>query len=137
MMGGLSISLFSAILLFHHGEDKKAGYLQTVLKDRNHLQAYLDKRPTAIRNELGQFFHKGDSYPCHVKGPGGVDFKIDGYLEKGGYSGWYFEGLPITIEVIGINRNHFAHWIVNGKKITSTRLVYPVRTKTEIEAVFQ
>ncbi len=101
------------------------------------IRGYLNRRPATARKEMEKHFQAGRSYPCEVKGPDETNYRIDGYPEKSGYTGWYFSGLPITIEVTGANRNDFSHWIVNSKKITSKQLVYPIHSKTKITAIFR
>lgn len=98
---------------------------------------FLYDRPNFLRNEMRRYFDAGESLPCEVKGPPGIQFKIDGYSETNDYVGWYFEGEPIKIEIVGPHRDLFSYWLVNGKKVMGSQLVYNIDSNTSIEPVMK
>lgn len=94
-------------------------------------------RKPVLRDQMKTYFDSGDSYSCRVNGPDDVRFEIDGYPEKPGYAGWYFEKTPITISITDAANRSFSHWLINGEEVrTDITLQYPVESETTIEAVF-
>ncbi len=104
------------------------------------VREFFKKRPGHLRNELEQFYGQpnpvGKSLKCSVTGPSGVEFVIDGYPEKAGYQGWYFEGQQVDIRLETPNEENFSHWIVNGEKRHGISLALGIQTETFVEAVF-
>jgi hypothetical protein len=70
-----------------------------------------------------------------VKGPEGIELEIDGHSATAGYRGWYFRDSPMTVEVLGADRERFSHWLVNGRRVSGPRLVQRIESRTRIVAV--
>lgn len=107
------------------------------LSNARGMSEFLDNRPNFLRMQMSRFFETGESLSCEVNGPPGIRFKIDGYSETNNYKGWYFEGAPIKIEIVSPHRDLFSHWLVNGKKISGSQLVYNIDSITSIEPVLK
>ncbi len=99
------------------------------------LEQFLKMRPDRVRTLLARYVKAGPSYLCQVEGPPGVVFSIDGYSEPAGFSGSYFSGMGITVELTK-ERHDFSHWVVNDHVVTASRLHHRIRSKTVIKAVF-
>jgi len=82
-------------------------------------------------------FQLGPILSCSVKGPSGIEYKIDGYPEGAGYQGYYFEGSEITVTIISSHKNRFSHWLVNGRKINDSSLSFVILSNSTIEPVFR
>jgi hypothetical protein len=102
----------------------------------NRYRLFTEHRPAFIRKQMAQYCGAGESFSCEVKGPRGIEYNIDGYPERAGYQGWYFRGQPIRVEIAGQHTRGFSHWLVNGKKVAVSQLVYPVSSAIVIEPVF-
>lgn len=107
------------------------------LSNARGMKEFLKNRPDFLRTQMQRFFETGKSLPCEVKGPPGIQYKIDGYSETNNYKGWYFKGEPIKIEIVSPHRDLLLHWLVNGEKITGSRLVYKIDSITSIETVMK
>lgn len=101
------------------------------------MRDFLKDRSYFLRIQMSRFFETGKSLFCEVKGPPGIQYKIDGYSETNNYKGWYFDGEPIKIEIVSPHRDSFSHWLVNGKKITGSQLVYNIDSSTSIKPVMK
>lgn len=99
------------------------------------LREFCMKRPDFIRRQMNALFDAGLSHACTVKGPPGMTFEIDGYAERSGYRGHYFQTHPITVRVTGPGRADFAYWRVNGERVDEPELVWTLRADTLIEAI--
>jgi hypothetical protein len=100
------------------------------------IEKYVQNRPAFLRKQIQQYFKKGECFLCEVEGPTGIQYQIDGYPEKAGYQGWYFEGDKLTVKILDFSQEIFSHWEVNGKKIEDPNLEYTVSIKTRIKPVF-
>jgi len=100
------------------------------------IEKYVQNRPIFLRKQIQQLFGKGKCCLCDVEGPHGIQYEIDGYAEKAGYQGWYFEGDKLTVKILDFPQGIFSHWEVNGKKIEDPNLEYTVSIKTRIKPVF-
>jgi len=107
------------------------------LSNARAMKDFFKNRPDFLRTQMQRFFETGKSLPCEVKGPPGIQYKIDGYSETNNYKGWYFKGEPIKIRIVSPHRDLLLHWLVNGKKITGNRLVYKIDSITSIEPVMK
>ena len=101
---------------------------------------FVEHRPAFVRGQMQRYLGLSDSYLCEVKGPGGVEYSIDGYPEKPGYRGYYFKELPIKVEIVGKRAERLSHWLVNGATVPSrsgNSLLWSVTADTVIEPVMQ
>lgn len=107
-------------------------------RDETHtwIRKFFRNRPNIIRAHMTYFFSEGDCLECEVRGPGGINYEIDGYPESAGYRGMYFKRKKITVKILDQTRDIFSHWIVNGEKVETPCLEHEVLTKTYIEPVF-
>ncbi|MFC2169662.1 CotH kinase family protein [Acidobacteriota bacterium] len=119
-------------LAFTYGLKNQA-LIQSLIKRKRFFQ----KRAHFVRDQIQRYFGTGESLFCEVKGPTGIEYKIDGYSEKDSYHGWYFKDERITIEITGQHKSSFLYWLVNGKKIATPFLDYPVSLKTTIVPVLK
>lgn len=104
------------------------------------MRQFLEKRPFYIRADLQKRYGISgirESLSCKVKGPVDIKYQIDGYPEGADYQGWYYAQETIDIRIVSPHRIHFSHWMVNGKKISDTHLIFPITNKTDIEPVFK
>jgi len=84
------------------------------------------------------FFGGRESYTCQLEGSEQGEYVIDGYPESAGYRGRYFKGMPIVIKVEKAPKNkRFDHWLVNGSKVITADLSWPIQSDTVIQAVFE
>jgi hypothetical protein len=100
------------------------------------IEKYVQNRPAFLRKQIQQYFDEGECFLCEVEGPHGIQYEIDGYAEKAGYRGWYFEGDKLTVKILDHPQGIFSHWEVNGRKIEDPNLEYTVSIKTRIKPVF-
>jgi len=104
------------------------------------MREFMENRSGFLRNDFkkyyGDKFPTGESVLCTVQGPPEITYRIDGYLEKPGYQGWYFKGQTIDIQIEKPFQNRFSHWIVNGEKKTDEHLILPVDGEMVIESSF-
>jgi hypothetical protein len=103
----------------------------------NKYRLFAQHRGAFIREQMARYCGAGESLSCEVKGADGIEYEIDGYPERAGYQGWYFKGQPIRVKIVGRHARVFSHWLVNGKKVAVSELVYPVSSATVIEAVLK
>ena len=99
------------------------------------MKQFLENRPAFVREQVGNYFGPAEIFLAKVEGPSGIRYKIDGYLEEGGYQGYYYNGKNIEIEIISPHRDNFSHWMVNGEKVQRLRLSLPLYSNTVIEPV--
>jgi hypothetical protein len=104
------------------------GYLDTLLR-------FLEFRPAHVRELLAQYLDLGPIYRYRVEGPDGVTFMINSHAESSGFSGWYAEGLEVTV-ALAEPRDDFSHWEVNGHPVRQARLSHPIGSETVIIAKF-
>lgn len=121
----------------NHYEQLAISYGIQDLSFINRYRLFAQHRPAFARKQMAQYCRAGESFPCQVKGPDGVEYEIDGYPERAGYQGWYFKGQPIRVEIAGQHTSTFSHWLVNGKKVTVSPLVCPVNSATVVEAILE
>lgn len=114
-----------------------ASYRKKMLKPVGLLREFLSKRPRFMRKEARDYFGLKGFYFCEITAPPGAKLKIDGYWEDAPYNGWYFEGFPVTAEIMGASRKSLSYWLVNGKQIAEKTLRLPVVSQTSIRAVFR
>jgi hypothetical protein len=102
------------------------------------LNEFLIRRPAAVRELASRYLPDGRSFHCEVTAPPGTPFRVDRVPLVDHYDGWYFEGMPIRVE-IDDRVNGFSHWLVNGEpRGTGSRLLeLPIDEDTRIEAVFR
>ena len=101
---------------------------------------FFDRRGDYVRDQMAEFpfFGVPENFACQVKGPSGTKYIIDGYPKEKPYRGRYFKTMPITVEIAESPPDRrFAHWLINGRKVTDPRLVYAIQSDTVIEAVFE
>ena len=101
------------------------------------LRQFLLNRPTYLRKEMQARFGLGPAYPCRLEGPAGVTYMVDGYPESAGYSGWYFENMPIRVELVNRGHRPLSHWRVNGVIHRTYPLSVPVEQPLTIVPVFK
>ena len=101
------------------------------------LRAYLGQRPRKIREELSKFLDAGTSYAVSIDAPTSVAFVVDGYRKVGSHEGWYFEGMPVQMQVSGEDAAAFSHWLVDGERRDDVRLVERIEHDTSIHAVMR
>ncbi|MCP5109176.1 MAG: ankyrin repeat domain-containing protein, partial [bacterium] len=108
-----------------------------VKKDLSLLETFMKHRPTFIRNEIRGYFKTGEFYLCKLNSAPMVDYRIDGYPERGNYRGHYFKGKTITVKITSNHRDMFSHWRVNGRKDSTPVLRFPVDRDTVILPVMK
>ncbi len=101
------------------------------------LDEFMKRRPAVIRQETEKLFKLGPSLLCQVTGPADIQYEIDGYDELSGYQGYYFKGSRITVSIDAPYQKKFSYWLVNEKRVDSSRLDFEVREDLIIEPVFQ
>jgi hypothetical protein len=99
------------------------------------MRDFVRNRADFVRRELGKRARVGPPHLAQVKGPEGIELEIDGHPATTGYRGWYFRDSPITVEVVGADRERFSHWRVNGRLVNRPRLVQQIESPTRIVPV--
>ncbi|MBN1842780.1 MAG: CotH kinase family protein [Deltaproteobacteria bacterium] len=107
------------------------------LKAVEMLRDFVEHRPDFMRRQMQQYFGTGKAFLAEVAGPAEIKYEIDGYPEKGGYRGHYYKGEQINVEILSSHKKSFSHWLVNGKQLTSSRLLYPVQSETVVKPVLK
>ena len=69
--------------------------------------------------------------------PTSVAFVVDGYRKVGSYKGWYFDGMPVQMQISGEDAAAFSYWLVDGERRDDIRLVERIDHDTAIHAVMQ
>ncbi len=84
------------------------------------------------------FFGVSTNYKCHLKGPDEAEYIIDGYHERGEYTGTYFKNMPVTIKVEKSPKDkQFSHWVINGEKVDAGDLAFRIPSDVTIQAIFE
>ena len=101
------------------------------------IRLFLKNRPGFLMKLLQRYCNYPEPYRCRIRGPEGIIYKIDGFVHRSGYRGWYFKGSEITVEIQRYQKN-ISYWLVNGKRLHSraAKLVYPINAETTIQPVF-
>jgi hypothetical protein len=103
----------------------------------NEIRLFMKHRPAFLMKLMQRYCSYPEVYPCQVKGPEGIIYRIDGFVHRTGFMGWYFKDSEITVEVERYQKN-ISHWIVNGKRVNSQgrKLVHVIDAATVIKPVF-
>lgn len=102
------------------------------------LRQFMKHRPAFVRKQMDEYFEAGPAHRCEVRGPDDIDYLIDGYPERAGYTGWYFSGRTIRVELADPQlRRALSHWQVNGRRVDGQPLELPVETETILEPVMR
>lgn len=123
---------------------ERVNYYQEMLADYGQphdayiamLTEYMRNRSRFLQREMREQLHFHGPFRCEVQIPTGRSMLIDGYKYENNYRGSYFEGQTIILETTGKNRDNFSHWLVNGQRISTSRLQHIVNKQTIIEAVY-
>ena len=102
------------------------------------LREFFNQRAQKMRTDLSRELGLGPTFRVQVSGPPRTEYEIDGFDERGHYTGDYFEGQSVRAEVVGAHRAGFSHWLVNGERVDGRELVLvPVKRQTRIRPVLQ
>ncbi len=103
----------------------------------NEIRLFLKHRPAFLMKLMQRYCNYPEPYRCQLKGPEGVIYKIDGFVHRSRYRGWYFKGSEITVEIQGYQKT-ISYWVINGKRVypRGKKLVYPIYSETTIKPVF-
>ena len=109
---------------------KKLGFIRKTREFFKHRHAFLMKL-------LKKCLHYPDYYSCMIRSTGDAVYKIDGYIHKRGYRGWYFKGSQITVEIANDKSKGMSYWLINGRKVKndSAKLTYTINSDTTIGLV--
>ncbi len=87
------------------------------LRSIERIRLYLELREPIVRNRLGSRLGGGAAIEVSVKVPDGRSLEIDGSPMTSDYRGWYYETLPIEVEIPEHDLADFSHWLVNGQEV--------------------
>ena len=100
------------------------------------IGAFMLDRGPAVRERMGARLDGGRSHPVSLRLAADREIVVDGYLERDGFTGWYFERLPVRLRVPEGQTRDFSYWLVNGEKALETPLEVEIQEPTTVEAVF-
>jgi hypothetical protein len=100
------------------------------------IRLFLKHRPVYLMLLMKRYCGFPDSYRCTVRAPAPLSLEIDGFNHSGSYTGWYFEGVLLSVKIK--NRKNVRYWLVNGKKTAAGKntLSCRVRSETVIQPIF-
>lgn len=101
------------------------------------MKDFLLNRPGFILKDIQARLGLGKIFTCTYEGPQNIAVTIDGYPEKSGYSGKYFENFLIKIVGNDTGTHLLSHWLVNGKKINGKSIELKVNKDIIIKAIFK
>jgi hypothetical protein len=98
-------------------------------------EQFLDNRNLHMFRLMKKYFGAPDFFTLDVETSKKCDFEIDGYITDSSYTGRYFEGTEVFIEILGNKRASF--WLVNGTKVAGGDGIHVcIDTNVTIEPIF-
>lgn len=97
---------------------------------------FLDRRRKFFQERVVQHLKMKGPHTVTIRAPVGRRFMVDGFSKETRYTGEYFEGLELEVQLDEDEKRDFEGWTVNGEFITSESLRWRVDEPLTIEPVF-
>ena len=103
------------------------------------LHEYLRHRSAWLRERARSALPDGETHPCEIQAPAGVALRVDGYRVDAPFTGHYFSGTSVHVEVSVPPERELAYWLINGRPEGegAPRLDWPIDGPLTVEAVLR
>jgi hypothetical protein len=104
------------------------------------MRLFALERPEYVRQHLKEFIDVGPEVRMSISSGKGGKVLINDYvsISEESIESVYFSMLPVTVEAVPRLGHRFVHWIVNGRKEKSSRLLLTLNGKPlKLEAYFE
>jgi len=97
---------------------------------------FAGERAAFLRKEMQERLEAGALHVVSLEAPVAARFVIDGHPEAGGYSGRYFDGELLDLQIEPTEGLALDHWLINGERLDSETVSLAVYEPMTIRPVF-
>lgn len=125
----LTATFFAEVLDRYAHLERRPGVFGNVDMER-----YFRRRPEFVLQEVAAHFGLDPAVAVLVDSTTPATYTVDGYTQQGPYTGAYFPGQTVRIEID--DSTALLHWLVNGEVVEGSTLELVVSEHTTVRPVF-
>lgn len=101
------------------------------------LKKYMDNRSMFLRQEMLKELNLKKIFSCKIKNLSRSPIKVDGYIYYKDFTGSYFKGQKVIVDLDKNSKKIFLYWLVNGQRIANHHFEFIIEDDTTIQAVYK